>query len=105
MVFVRGPKTGDIQHFVEKVVFRLHESFPKPKRVCKEPPYKVEESGYAGFLMPIEVYFKNKEEPKKVCFNYDLFLNLEGNPPVNHLRCEKLTFNNPTKEFRRKLEV
>ncbi|CAI5635548.1 unnamed protein product [Oreochromis niloticus] len=103
MVFVRGPETGDIQHFVEKVVFRLHESFPKPKRVCKEPPYKVEESGYAGFLMPIEVYFKNKEEPKKVCFNYDLFLNLEGNPPVNHLRCEKLTFNNPTKEFRRKL--
>ncbi|XP_029938663.1 protein ENL isoform X2 [Salarias fasciatus] len=103
MVFVRGPETGDIQHFVEKVVFRLHESFPKPKRVCKEPPYKVEESGYAGFLMPIEVYFKNKEEPKSVYFNYDLFLNLEGNPPVNHLRCEKLTFNNPTKEFRRKL--
>ncbi|CAF94385.1 unnamed protein product, partial [Tetraodon nigroviridis] len=44
-----------------------------------------------------------EEEPRKVCFNYDLFLNLEGNPPVNHLRCEKLTFNNPTKEFRRKL--
>ncbi|XP_056319745.1 protein ENL isoform X4 [Danio aesculapii] len=103
MVFVRGPEGSDIQHFVDKVVFRLHESFPKPKRVCKEPQYKVEESGYAGFLMPIEVYFKNKEEPKKVCFNYDLFLNLEGNPPVNHLRCEKLTFNNPTRDFRRKL--
>ncbi|XP_051965408.1 protein ENL-like isoform X2 [Xyrauchen texanus] len=103
MVFVRGPENSDIQHFVDKVVFRLHESFPKPKRVCKEPPYKVEESGYAGFLMPIEVYFKNKEEPKKVFFNYDLFLNLEGNPPVNHLRCEKLTFNNPTRDFRRKL--
>lgn len=46
---------------------------------------------------------QSQEEPKKVCFNYDLFLNLEGNPPVNHLRCEKLTFNNPTHEFRRKL--
>ncbi|KAM4708329.1 protein ENL [Discoglossus pictus] len=103
MVFVRGPEHFDIQHFVEKVVFRLHDSFPKPKRVCKEPPYRVEETGYAGFILPIEVYFKNKEEPKKVCFTYDLFLNLEGNPPVNHLRCEKLTFNNPTKEFRRKL--
>ncbi|XP_056426609.1 protein ENL isoform X2 [Hyla sarda] len=103
MVFVRGPEQCEIQHFVEKVVFRLHDSFPRPKRVCKEPPYKVEESGYAGFILPIEVYFKNKEEPKKVCFTYDLFLNLEGNPPVNHLRCEKLTFNNPTKEFRRKL--
>ncbi|XP_049644012.1 protein ENL-like [Suncus etruscus] len=103
MVFVRGPEQCEIQHFVEKVVFRLHDSFPKPKRVCKEPPYKVEESGYAGFIMPIEVYFKNKEEPRKVCFTYDLFLNLEGNPPVNHLRCEKLTFNNPTLEFRCKL--
>ncbi|KAM5192291.1 protein ENL isoform 2-T2 [Mantella aurantiaca] len=103
MVFVRGPEQCDIQHFVERVVFRLHDSFPRPKRTCKEPPYKVEQSGYAGFILPIEVYFKNKEEPKRVCFTYDLFLNLEGNPPVNHLRCEKLTFNNPTKEFRRKL--
>ncbi|XP_058480876.1 protein AF-9 isoform X1 [Solea solea] len=103
MVFVRGPDHGNIQHFVEKVVFHLHESFPKPKRVCKDPPYKVEESGYAGFILPIEVYFKNKEEPKKVRFDYDLFLHLDGHPPVNHLRCEKLTFNNPTEEFRRKL--
>ncbi|MEQ2283776.1 hypothetical protein AMECASPLE_015069 [Ameca splendens] len=71
--------------------------------VCKDPPYKVEESGYAGFILPIEVYFRNKEEPKKVRFDYDLFLHLEGHPPVNHLRCEKLTFNNPTEEFRRKL--
>ncbi|XP_032439126.1 protein AF-9 isoform X3 [Xiphophorus hellerii] len=103
MVFVRGPENSNIQHFVEKVVFHLHESFPKPKRVCKDPPYKVEESGYAGFILPIEVYFKNKEEPKKVRFDYDLFLHLEGHPPVNHLRCEKLTFNNPTEDFRRKL--
>lgn len=28
--------------------------------VCKDPPYKVEESGYAGFILPIEVYFRNK---------------------------------------------
>ncbi|KAI5609582.1 protein AF-9 isoform X1 [Silurus asotus] len=102
-VFVRGPEHTNIQHFVEKVVFHLHESFPRPKRVCKDPPYKVEESGYAGFILPIEVYFRNKEEPKKVRFDYDLFLHLEGHPPVNHLRCEKLTFNNPTEEFRRKL--
>ncbi len=45
----------------------------------------------------------SQEEPKKVRFDYDLFLHLEGHPPVNHLRCEKLTFNNPTEEFRRKL--
>ncbi|NWQ71821.1 AF9 protein, partial [Neopipo cinnamomea] len=49
------------------------------------------------------VIFNPQEEPKKVRFDYDLFLHLEGHPPVNHLRCEKLTFNNPTEEFRRKL--
>jgi hypothetical protein len=31
-VFVRGPDGCNIQHFVEKVVFYLHESFPKPRR-------------------------------------------------------------------------
>lgn len=28
--------------------------------MCKEFFYKVEESGYVGFIMFIEVYFKNK---------------------------------------------
>ena len=69
----------------------------------KEPPYEVSECGYAGFLMTIEVHFRSKEEPKKVILNYDLFLNTEQQPPVNHIRCEKLTFHNPTEDFRRKL--
>lgn len=38
----------------------LMEDFFTLFAVCKEPPYKVEESGYAGFIMLIEVYFKNK---------------------------------------------
>ena len=33
-VFVRGPEGSNIQNFVEKVVFHLHDTFPKPKR-CK----------------------------------------------------------------------
>lgn len=32
VVFVRGAENAEIHHFVEKVVFNLHESFPKPKR-------------------------------------------------------------------------
>lgn len=32
VVFVRGTDSSNISHFVEKVVFHLHESFPKPKR-------------------------------------------------------------------------
>ena len=71
--------------------------------VLKEPPYQISESGYGSFQLPIEIFFKNKEEPRKICFDYDLFLHLEGSPPVNHTRCEKLTFQGPNEEFRRKL--
>ncbi|XP_069816177.1 protein ENL-like isoform X2 [Dendropsophus ebraccatus] len=102
-VFVRGPEQCDIEHFVEKVVFKLPDGYPKPKRVCREPPYKVEECACDDFILPIEVYFRNKEEPKKACFTYNLFLSIEGNPQVDNLRCEKLKFNNPTTEFRSKL--
>lgn len=31
-LFVRGCDSNDISHYVDKVVFTLHESFPKPKR-------------------------------------------------------------------------
>lgn len=31
-VFVRGQEGANISHFVEKVVFNLHETFAKPKR-------------------------------------------------------------------------
>ncbi|CAJ1060947.1 protein ENL-like isoform X2 [Xyrichtys novacula] len=37
-VFVRGPQNGNMKSLVEKVVFNLHESYPKPKRVFREPP-------------------------------------------------------------------
>lgn len=31
-LFLRGADGVDISHYVEKVLFELHESFPKPKR-------------------------------------------------------------------------
>lgn len=31
-VFVRGVENADISQFVDRVVFQLHETFPKPKR-------------------------------------------------------------------------
>lgn len=31
-LYVKGSQQADISAFVEKIVFNLHESFPKPKR-------------------------------------------------------------------------
>ena len=70
--------------------------------IC-EPPYKVNESGYAGFILPIEIHFKNKQSPRKIYFSYDLFLNVKDQPPINNFRYEKLKFSNPTPEFKAKL--
>ncbi|XP_023021719.2 ENL/AF9-related super elongation complex transcription factor [Leptinotarsa decemlineata] len=101
-VFVKGCNGTDIHHYVDKVVFHLHETFPKPKRVVKEPPYSLRTSGYAGFTLPIDIYLRNNQEPKKIRFNYDLGLQPAG-PPIHKVQKEKYTFFNPSEEFKNKL--
>ncbi|CAK1580909.1 unnamed protein product [Parnassius mnemosyne] len=96
-VFVRGQEGADISHFVDKVVFHLHETFPKPRRVVKEPPFSISESGYAGFIFPIEIYLKNKDEPKKIKFSYDFTLQQSG------FLKDRYIFQNPNDDFRKKL--
>lgn len=102
-VFVRGFEGSKLEYFVEKVIFRLHKTFKMPTRVISEPPFRVTESGYAGFILPIEIHFKNKQQPRRINFEYDLFLNLKPASPVNNVRYEKLKFQNPTPEFKMKL--
>lgn len=70
--------------------------------VVKEPPYSVKESGYAGFALPIEIHLRNKDEPKKVSFHYDLNLQQAG-APIIKVQKEKYIFNSPNEEFKLKL--
>jgi len=84
------------------VVFHLHDTFRNPKRILKEPPFVVKESGYAGFIIPIEVYLKNKDEPKKFQITYDLHLQPSG-PPINNVIRHTEVIRNPSDEFRKKL--
>eukprot|EP00118_Oscarella_pearsei_P026731 m.898 g.898 ORF g.898 m.898 type:complete len:516 (+) comp5106_c0_seq1:62-1609(+) len=101
--WVRGDKHPDIHHFVEKVVFHLHESFPKPRRVVKQPPYEIRECGFGSFDMLVDVYFRNKDEPRMVRYTYDLCLPERGQPPIHAPRREMLTFSNPPSEFSKRL--
>lgn len=129
-LYVRGiDSNSNIHRFVERVVFNLHESFPKPKRgkwfiimqfhffceshltsklpfvisaVYKEPPYLLKECGYAGFELDIDIYFRcQRDEQKKITFRYDLTLPSKGATSL----CERRyhTFHSPSSEFRRKL--
>lgn len=83
-------------------MFQLHETFAKPKRVIKEPPYVVKESGYAGFLIPIHIYLKNKDEPKRFQILYKLSLQPRGRI-INKVIRHNEIINNPSEEFRKKL--
>jgi YEATS domain-containing protein 1/3 len=101
--WVRGETNTDPSKFIEKVVFHLHSSFPKPKRVVKSPPFEVQESGFGSFDMVIDVYFKNKDEPRMVRYTYDLILPTPEQQTLHAPRHEMLTFQNPPLEFCQKL--
>lgn len=70
--------------------------------MVKSSPYVVKESGYAGFPLKIDVYLRNKEEPRSIRFQYYLSLQETG-PPVSKVQKEKYVFTNPSEDFRRKL--
>lgn len=70
--------------------------------VVKEPPYVVKESGYAGFPLPIDIYLRNKEDPRKIRFKYELVLQERGLPPMSKVLREVYVFS-PSEDFRRKL--
>ncbi|KAK9309027.1 hypothetical protein QLX08_001210 [Tetragonisca angustula] len=102
-VFVRGIDNAEIHHYVEKVVFQLHQTFSRPRRILKDPPFVIKESGYAGFEIPIHIYLKNKDEgSKKIEILYDLNLQSSGPAITNVIRHTEI-INNPSDEFRRKL--
>lgn len=65
--------------------------------VVKEPPFTIKESGYAGFIFPIEIHLKNKDEPKKITFTYDFTLQQSG------FLKDRYIFPNPNEDFKKKL--
>ena len=83
------------------MVFHLHETFPKPKRTIKEPPYRLKESGYAGFDIIIDVHLKTgKNEPKRF---FQMMYSLYLDPAVNDFKQHTEVINNPSEELRKRL--
>ncbi|ESO00641.1 hypothetical protein HELRODRAFT_82992, partial [Helobdella robusta] len=69
--------------------------------VCYKEPYKVVESGYAGFTFPIEIHLRNDGYPKSIRFEYTLFLGVKD--WVEYDRTELVLFENPSVRFYEKL--
>ncbi|KAL6725261.1 hypothetical protein Aduo_007326 [Ancylostoma duodenale] len=78
VLFVRpivGNKFTD-RSFLSKVEVELHPTFANPFRVLKEPPFELEETGYASFTPKLTIYF-NTPHAKPYPVQYDMNLKLE----------------------------
>lgn len=66
----------------------------------REPPYIVKESGYGGFVLPIDIWLKAgpRDEPKLVSFSYDLDIT-KSHGIVKH----QCIISNPSSEFKHRL--
>lgn len=102
-VFVRGAAGSDMSHFVDKVLFTLHESFPNHHRVRRIHPYRLHETGYGSFKLGVELFFHTDKHPSRYQFDYELNLQLVGMPPYKFSRLIHLPFLAPCEDFERKL--
>lgn len=61
----------DISHFVRRVQFKLHDSFPQPVRTCDRPPYQVTETGWGEFEVQIKIFWVTESAEKPLqTFHY-----------------------------------
>ncbi|CAF4014777.1 unnamed protein product [Rotaria sp. Silwood2] len=99
---------GDLSCLIQRCIFFLHPEYPNNKRELKSTPFAIQETGYAGFHLPIEIYFKTKKEPKRFRIEYDLDLhkNIDGHAyrqKESYVRKYRCSFYNPDSEFRQKI--
>lgn len=61
----------DISHFIRRVQFKLHDSFPQPVRTFDRPPYQVSETGWGEFEIQIKIWWaaESGEKPLQT-FHY-----------------------------------
>ncbi|KAL1924965.1 uncharacterized protein VTP21DRAFT_4619 [Calcarisporiella thermophila] len=111
-VSVRGANNEDISHFVKKVVFKLHETYPNATRVIESSPFELSETGWGEFEIVIKIYFNPLSGEKPVTLYHHLRLHpytedalLAGQNSIQKMKSvvsynyDEIVFNEPTEEF------
>ncbi|KRX43197.1 YEATS domain-containing protein 4, partial [Trichinella sp. T6] len=58
ILYVKPYFEENLENYIDKVIFTLHESYNQPVRVCRHPPYSVSEVGWGEFKAVITFKFK-----------------------------------------------
>ncbi|XP_077508200.1 YEATS domain-containing protein 4-like [Amblyomma americanum] len=62
-VYLKPYRNEDMSSYVQKVHFKLHESYPNQNRLMvTKPPYEVTETGWGEFEIVIKIYFMDTTE-------------------------------------------
>ncbi|KAJ3219914.1 hypothetical protein HDU67_008443 [Dinochytrium kinnereticum] len=61
-VYVRGVDGEDLNYYIKKVSFKLHESFPNHNRVIEKHPFEVTETGWGEFEILIRITLQDPGE-------------------------------------------
>ncbi|KRY19317.1 YEATS domain-containing protein 4, partial [Trichinella patagoniensis] len=99
-LYVKPYFEENLQLFIRKISFTLHSSFAEPTRICSEPPYEVNETGWGEFKAVIKIYFKNScERPVTIYQTVKLFsekgVDYTIKKPLIDERYDEIVFRNP----------
>jgi len=94
-VAIRGAASGpdqdivggadDLSHFIKRVTFKLHDTYPNPSRNIDKPPYEVTETGWGEFEIQIRITFVPDAGEKPTTLYHHLKLHpwaAAGNPEI-----------------------
>lgn len=56
----------DISHFIKRVQFKLHETYPQHTRNIDKPPFQVTETGWGEFDIQIKIFFVPESGEKPI---------------------------------------
>ncbi|KAG8700872.1 NuA4 histone H4 acetyltransferase complex and the SWR1 complex subunit [Ceratobasidium sp. 394] len=73
----KADQTGgadDINYFIKRVNFKLHETYPQPNRSIEAPPFEVTETGWGEFDIPIRITFVSESGEKAITLLHHLKL-------------------------------
>mmetsp|Transcript_17531 Transcript_17531/g.26085 ORF Transcript_17531/g.26085 Transcript_17531/m.26085 type:complete len:250 (-) Transcript_17531:108-857(-) len=108
MCYVRGAQNEDISQFIRKVVFNLHSSFAKPKRVVDKAPFSLEETGWGEFEIGIRLFFVDPQEKPLDLFHFLRLYPTNGKTqttkhPIISEQYDEIVFRDPSSQLHAQL--
>ncbi|KAI0032946.1 yeats family protein [Vararia minispora EC-137] len=106
----------DITHFIKRVSFKLHETYPNPLRNVEKAPFEVTETGWGEFEIQIKITFVQEAGERTITLYHHLKLHpwtatgpdlVEAPPPdeaakagpVHSWQYDEVVFTDPYQNF------